>query len=609
MSLPPGEAFSVLEPMKKITTIIFLSLSTSLAFALSPESPTEKAAIVRAPNSEIFSQRSAAGSDSRTLRGKLRGVNVLDFGASTANADNTMQIQAAINSLKATGGIVSFPPGDFKVLGQLVGYSGVSLKGVPEMTFIDGTGRTAYQNDILQPLIVYKGTKGSATSLAVDAAYGASTLRVASAAGFSVGQEIELTAVSTGGFSDSSVGVQQGELFFINAISGTELTLNRAILDAAGYAVANHAVVSPVTPVTDFEISGIRLVGLGRDPAGLQAGDDGIGVFYGVNVKIDRNEVRNVDDTAIYAVSCYNCEIDHNKTDFQPKGSSSLINYGIYYAAASFNMRIHDNYGANMRHAVVSGHLSMALKEKYPGINRHIDVSHNTAVNAWLTGIATHNDVEYLDIHDNTIVGGRNGINMRDRNAHAYNNKISACSGVGLYLSANPQQQVWENNSVTGCPIGLGTGSITDGFDMNRLTIQGNEIVGAVSGGINLVDTTNAGPFKDINVVGNAVSDVARGSDLNHAGILFSGAFSGSVERNHISNLNNMTGIILGSTTRNVRLASNKVTKVNRAFYVAHGAENIVGTGNFYAGYVSGLVGASNLVINRDNNDGGAFDH
>lgn len=538
--------------------------------------------------------------------------NVKDpqFGAvGNGIADDTAAINAALSAANAVGGgIVEIPPGTYNVLGQIIGYSKVSLRGTIGKSIIDASGRASYLNNDTQALIMYKGSKGTAIALSADALFGATTITVGNTSGLSVGQMIELTANSTGGYSDTSVGVQQGELFFINALTSTVITLNRAISDASGYTVANSAVVAPITPVQDFEISGIKLIGLGRDPAGLQGGDNGIGVYYGLNVNIHDNITDKVDGRGIFVVCCYNWDIERNKTYFQPQGSSGLVNYGIYYSSSIYG-RVTGNYGVNMRHAVVSGHLSMGLSEKYPGINRFIDISRNTALNAWLTGIATHNDVEYVTIHHNYVAGCVNGINARERNAYVTDNVIVGCSTNGIYLSGNPQNQIIARNRITGCTNGIAT-SFNAGWIASDIHIEDNTVNGfgalpANATGIYFstasgVTTTN----KNISIRRNKVFNLT-GPGGNASAIRFNGYISGAIEGNVVSNCT-MIGIRIDTAIVATEVRRNRVTNITgTAFSISGAGTDTFVTDNYIKGYTSGYSGISG-VTNRNNDDGGS---
>ena len=59
-------------------------------------------------------------------------INILAFGASTSNADNQPNIQAAINRFSSEGGVIEVPAGNFTILLPLVlpVNGGVTLKGV-----------------------------------------------------------------------------------------------------------------------------------------------------------------------------------------------------------------------------------------------------------------------------------------------------------------------------------------------------------------------------------------------------------------------------------------------------------------------------------------------
>jgi hypothetical protein len=119
---------------------------TELPAATSPVSPLDVTAVVqsgvtkKASIDQLGYLANGAGASTRTIQTKLREtVSVKDFGAvGDGIANDTVAIQAAIDSLGSDGGVVHFPPGTYRVArnigvndrwGIKVTNSNITLKG------------------------------------------------------------------------------------------------------------------------------------------------------------------------------------------------------------------------------------------------------------------------------------------------------------------------------------------------------------------------------------------------------------------------------------------------------------------------------------------------
>ena len=92
------------------------------------------------------------------------GINVLDFGAvGNGTTDDTAAIQAAINSLSSTGGIVYLPSGTYKVSSALVmNTTGITLMGANRnSTIISGSNATQNIIEIGSLSVLTKGNRVS----------------------------------------------------------------------------------------------------------------------------------------------------------------------------------------------------------------------------------------------------------------------------------------------------------------------------------------------------------------------------------------------------------------------------------------------------------------
>lgn len=119
---------------------------------------------------ELYAADVALDGRADTLENQLEnlptpfGINVLDFGAvGNGTTDDTAAIQAAINSLASTGGIVYLPSGTYKVSSALVmATTGITLLGANRnSTIISGSNATQNIIEIGSLSVLTKGNRVS----------------------------------------------------------------------------------------------------------------------------------------------------------------------------------------------------------------------------------------------------------------------------------------------------------------------------------------------------------------------------------------------------------------------------------------------------------------
>lgn len=545
---------------------------------------------------------SGIGAITTTIQNKLQKiVSPSDFGATpSVSADQSVALQKCLDHLSTIGGGVFAPePGTYRCDFPLTTYSNIQWDcyGVT----LDFSFRSSYMTTLDQGLIVARGTANSQVLFSADAAADTTSFSAASVSGLSVGDllELSLSVGNIGNWTDTSVSVYTGQLNYVTSISGTTVSLDSIIYDEM--TVANGARYRKITPVKGVVIEGLTVKGKGRDASAV--GDVGISLFMCERPVVKNCTMIGVDSRSINFVSCVAFEATGNIMKFDPQGANTNVNYGITFSS-SRDGEIGWNQAYNMRHGIVSSHLSAALTNKYYGISRNIKIHNNTIGNSWHAGIATHNDVEFVSVFENTVRDSAFGINLRDRNAYAHKNIVENSTGAAIYLSGKPQKQVYVGNVLRNCAVALTTSSLISGWKMKDIHVA-DTIIDGGAGQMNFTPDGTSGVNTNITVTGTKAYNIV-GPGGSSAVIRFNGAVQGTISDNEISNCANISGISIAATASKVRVTNNTITNIGLTAFVLNNATGSVCAFNYYAGYTTGISGVTGITLSNNIDGGGA---
>ena len=526
----------------------------------------------------ITSVPTAAGMVSRTQQEVNNDrVHVADFGA-IGVGDETTKIQAAIN---ASNTVDFGDKGIVYTISSLQLKDKTNLKGIATLDF---SKNPSYANTYESPLIQAKGSAGSVVLVTADIKQYAATITVASTSGINDGDIIEIaTPNHNGGYTDSSTNVHNGELIRVESVlSSTSIKLSEPVIDEVGYSVANNAQIRKISTVNDITIgSGITIKGKGRPAVG--DGDYGLILHYARDTRIHANFI-GVDFAIARFEGCYNTEVSGCQLIADKKGTSDSLNYGIVPSGSSKHVKIFNNHFQNMRHGVVTSHLSSVKGLKVWGVSRLIEIHNNTFSNTWAGAIATHNDADRVKVYGNTISNCVTGINPRERNVWIYNNDFIS-NEKDIYLSAHPKQiYIYNNTSLSRVDGNFlissfdGTRAITD------ISIN-NNVLGTIEDGrgINLVFTATDNP-SNINIIGNTI-DKMKGNSALSAGIALvnSPVKNVVIKDNILKGVEIGLGIYLNGGGENILINSNTIecTSDSKGITTQGTYTRLIGKGNF----------------------------
>ena len=376
------------------------------------------------------------------------GVSITQFGASTDLADNGPAIQAAINSLMVTGGVVRIPSGHWMVTTEFSLYSNITLEGEGDATILD------YTNQTTGNFMNATGTYGTEYPIAAEVDSNATAITTVSATGANVGdwyilksQRNDLTEdAGSWQLGNGTAGASQGSYFAevlqVDAItSSTAFNFYPGLIfpgyrpdatqDPNSYRAA--ATLAKVTWAENVHVRNMRIIA-GPGPLS-SAGQNRLFFLYAkdcsvenVNVSLGLNPGNIIRFEQSYNCIGRNCVHEHAIN--APITPSNKANYNTFSIASSW-------YCGFERCTSING--SQCYDITYGTIENPAMFSfvHDCmSINSAIDGLTSHSGCYGLSFLRNTILNCRGvGIRVRSRNAQVEGNKVyglGANSGIIL---------------------------------------------------------------------------------------------------------------------------------------------------------------------------------
>lgn len=344
-------------------------------------------------------------------------VNVLDFGAvGNGTTDDTAAIQAAINSLSATGGVVYLPINTYKITAPLTNTkSGVSLVG-------DGSAATIISNSQTGDAIVFGDAVNELTQCRIVGMKIQGS--VTSGRGFYgkiFGSQCELNDVYV---NSGSVGIQLDSCYvskyynvwvrstvshgiFVNNISHNTSFIGCKVQLAGGNGMVIQGCYNVLVTGSNFEFNQINQIAVSNGCAGVDIADnyfEGLMPFASGNAGVYVSTGANV-------VSVRNNFID--ATQSGPAGTDGTGTYlkvdggtRIHYKENSFV-----SIAATQRHVLFLSNAALCVAEDLPQGCTYSNASSNSRI--------------YVDIGDEI------GVNAYNSTAITYTNLAwNACAAT-----------------------------------------------------------------------------------------------------------------------------------------------------------------------------------
>lgn len=348
--------------------------------------------------------------------------NVRRYGAlGDGTADDTTEIQAAINAAAVAGGTVFFPPGTYKITAPLT-VTGNHVHLFGRGATINGATVAASTTLSDKFGIDATGTLGTPVALTADLAKDGTTVTVGSTTGFAAGDLVRIT--SNQDYTDGTGANygNRGALHRVKAItSGTQLTLTEPSFFA--YAAASSATIAKVVPLRGLVVDGLKVVmgGTGDSHCGIQ-------VSYADEPTVRNVEVDGCEDTGIEFRTVWGGLVDRCKVSNATSGSLGTTGYGVSILEASRGARVTASSFDNCRHGVTGGGTIVSILVRVVG---------NRATNMLDAAFDAHEECWWWDFDSNTVVGGASsGILIRGQACTVRRNVIRNTGSIGVHVKS-----------------------------------------------------------------------------------------------------------------------------------------------------------------------------
>jgi len=414
-------------------------------------------------------------------------------------ANDTSAIQATIDAVTVTGGVVLVPVGTY-LINTVNMKSNVYMFCEPGVVFNKTPGTLSDDNNAFN---FYGSTTATASNLASNVSIGALNVTVGSATGFNVD---DWCLIRDNVYISGSAGRNQ-EIVQIKSIAGTTVNLYSNTIGA--YTTAQSAQLVKILPVENATLDGGEIV----VPIGTTNGG-GISTKLCVNGAIKNVNVYNAQDNPSVAVyESYNFDVDGNSCFNGQNLTSGGYGYAFSIGGSSHHIRVTNNHQQSVRESSITNRA------------RFVVFANNTGLYSYDNFVNTHGSgCENIVIANNTFSGANQGITVGfgthtagDKNVLVTGNVISDTYGGGISVTAPVGKEhtniVISNNVITNPCISITTqcmafSEVIGGACVNNY-IDANNSANATHG-ILSSDCTN------INIRNNSVLNLPSGFGITN---------------------------------------------------------------------------------------------
>lgn len=421
-------------------------------------------------------------------------VNAQMYGAVGNGAhDDTAALNAAITYVNATGGgIVSLPPGTYKVNSQLVLKDKVVLAGSGRNnTTLDMSTTTA-----TTAAVTATGTVSSALPTFSNITADAKTITFGSAPGVVAGDLLVITNSATSSWNTSRTYYQAGEFVRVASIAGNVVTLEHPLYDA--YTGGATTSIYKVTPVT---------VGVRDLAARFKTGLSGVNVTYGYRCTFHDLILSGSDQSNLQIDRCFNTNFERISVDDYTDPTAGL-NYGITIGNSQ-GIHVSGCFLSTYRHGLTTG--GGSFTGNVPCRDLVVENNTITSKNDSLWGLDLHGNSEFAVLRNNILptgvaVGGDQCVIAGNL---IHTNKVNP-SGIYLDELKGPNWTIENNTIIANADGQASSNSAMINVGMNNSAFASCSRDGAMRIVNNFIDlgSYNGRAIDVLNQFSNAVIDM-----------------------------------------------------------------------------------------------------
>jgi hypothetical protein len=500
--------------------------------------------------------------------------------------DDSEAVQDTITAAEEAGGTVIVPPGaTYKMDAALTITSGIAFEA--HGATLDFSGVPAASS-----FFTVAGTEGTPVLLNANAAILATSVSVASAAGFSNGDWVRVCSNAL--YDSADTDSEVGEINKISTVSGTTINLEMPLRGT--YNTADGATISAITFVSGVRFSGGTIIGGGTPTAtGSDADHTGISAILCNGIQIHDVRFERCDLRGVHLRDCIYAKV--TGCHFENFINDNTA-YGISFENATQDSIAYGNSFRDCRHSLSTNNSSSSK-----GIPRRIRFSHNQVTDSATAragsggdAIDTHPAAEDIFIDNNSVFRSSGiGINVECSRATIVGNYVASTADMGIYYHNESDYEgevLIEGNdvrNVTGDAIRVAAPTRGSTALVKSAVILGNKITTCSEIGIDVTNTVDAVKLRGVVISGNEI----RGASSATASIYLDDVADATVIGNTITE----PGAVAQGCIR-VNAASDVVISGN----VVHHATSATGHGIRCVGSTDILITGNRVICDTPSN-------
>jgi type IX secretion system substrate protein/pectate lyase-like protein len=327
----------------------------------------------------------------------IQHLNILNFGGSgNGTTNNSPALVAAMNSLAGHAGLIEFPAGNFLFNSTINLRDSIIIRGA-------GPGSTTFtfnlNNAVGDCFTMWGGTVGTASPVQGGFAKNSKNVKIASTAGYSVGDYIEIRELN-GSWNTNPVYWAEysvGQILKIDSIKNSRLYFHENL--RINFDSTLNAEVIKLNPLMS---SGIECLKLVRTDGSAPNVNYGIDMYYAVNCWVSGVESdKMIGAHIIIYRSCHCLVTGCYLHDAYAYDGSSTHGYGIVLGGHACEIKVENNIIRHLRHAIMC---KEGANGNVIGYNYCVDTYRSEFPNDYGADLMCHGHYPYANLFEGNMV-------------------------------------------------------------------------------------------------------------------------------------------------------------------------------------------------------------